>query len=233
MSEGNFECKVHNRRESKDGVYITLSINPADLTPDLAMLRVGSALVIGWAEVVDTAIHHMELVLEGANELPTAVTKGKREVQDSAPDHKDRKPFAYQADQAARTDLMRTAVESLVETKIPSRSFSKETVARIEANNPFIQSVKSRRQFSSLPLCQQAAMLSKDPRFWDFIRYRYQTTATCHFDDNSMAGWIRNWCGVTTRTEILKDTKAGRIWEALEQEYQAWLTTNRYADAAR
>ena len=73
MSEGNFEAKVYAKRENAAGIYLTLQINPADFTSDLATLRVGSALLIGWAEVINSKVETI--------------------VLDPAP-AKERKPFA-------------------------------------------------------------------------------------------------------------------------------------------
>jgi len=92
MAEGNFECKVHARRETKEGAFITLLLNPADMTADLAMLRVGSSLVIGWAEIVDASVQPIELGQEpGRHPVPTP--NGEREGLDSAPT-KDRRKFS-------------------------------------------------------------------------------------------------------------------------------------------
>lgn len=60
MADGHFEAKVSGRRESTSGIFLTLQIQPDDHTPELAMLRVGSALMIGWSEVVDTTVHKLD-----------------------------------------------------------------------------------------------------------------------------------------------------------------------------
>lgn len=69
MSEGSFEATVSGRRESANGIFITLQVNPADLTTDLAMLRVGSALMVGWSQVLDTAVHKIEPVPMSTGEM--------------------------------------------------------------------------------------------------------------------------------------------------------------------
>lgn len=56
MSEGSFEAKVSAKRETNAGIFLTLQIHPDDYKSELATLRVGSALMMGWAEVVDTKV---------------------------------------------------------------------------------------------------------------------------------------------------------------------------------
>ncbi len=60
MSEGAFEAKVERRSENAKGIFITLLVNPADHDEALSQVRVGSALQIGWAEIVDTSVQPME-----------------------------------------------------------------------------------------------------------------------------------------------------------------------------
>lgn len=63
--EGNFECKVSRKSESGSGIFLTLQIQPDDYTEELATLRVGSKLVLGWAEVVNTDVEPIEVKAEG------------------------------------------------------------------------------------------------------------------------------------------------------------------------
>lgn len=56
MAEGSFEAKLTAKRETAAGIYLTIQVQPDDYRAELATLRVGSALVLGWAEVVDTAV---------------------------------------------------------------------------------------------------------------------------------------------------------------------------------
>lgn len=86
MSEGNFEAKVSAKRETAAGIYLTFQIQPDDYTADLATLRVGSALVLGWAEVVDSKVQALVVPTPFKPEPPTV-------TQTSAP-AKERRPFA-------------------------------------------------------------------------------------------------------------------------------------------
>lgn len=78
--EGTFEAKVSGKRESSSGIYLTLLINPADYNADLATLRVGSTLSMGWVETVNTAVE----MICAAPDIVAAVQKVEKE----------RKPFA-------------------------------------------------------------------------------------------------------------------------------------------
>ena len=61
MAEGAFESRVSAKRETKSGIFITLEVQPSDYSEALSMLRVGSAVQIGWAEIVDTTVHKIEV----------------------------------------------------------------------------------------------------------------------------------------------------------------------------
>ena len=71
MSEGAFEAKVSAKRETSAGIFITLQVQPDDFTADLATLRVGSALQVGWAEIVDTSVqsYASDRVFSGTRQL--------------------------------------------------------------------------------------------------------------------------------------------------------------------
>ena len=152
MSEGSFEAKVSAKRETNAGIFLTLQIQPDDYKSELATLRVGSALMMGWAEVVDTKVQ------------PIVVETPKPEVP------------------------------------------------------------KERRKFDTLPLSQQAAIRCGDN---DFKLFMDASTA----DDAAES--VRERCGVKSRSEIVEGTPAGTEWIMLEDEYQSWLTTQRYGSLAR
>jgi hypothetical protein len=161
MAEGNFEAKVSAKRETSSGIFLTLQIQPDDYTADLATLRVGSALMIGWAEVVDTKVDP-------------------------------------------------------IDARFPNGIPPQET--------PFLKAAKERKPFDSLPLSQQAAMRCQDNDFKLFL-------AASNAEDAANA--VRERCGVKSRSEIIEGTPAGTEWMFLEEEYQSWITTQRYGSLAR
>lgn len=168
MSEGNFEAKLSARRETKDGIFLTLLINPADHDEALAMVRVGARLMIGWAEVIDTEVHKID--------VPTD---------------------AY----------VSSAAESGVK----------------------ITTLKDRKRFEDLPLSQQAALRCQDAEFQSYLRSRTDE----QFTEGGAAIYVRNFCGVDSRSELDSDRVAGASWRSLESQYQAHLTTLRHGESVR
>lgn len=61
MADGSFEARLSAKRESKRGIFITLEVQPDDLTEALSMLRVGSDLMIGWSEVINSEVEEIEI----------------------------------------------------------------------------------------------------------------------------------------------------------------------------
>lgn len=61
MSEGAFEAKLSNKRESKSGIFLTFEVAPDDFKADLAVLRVGAHLILGWSEVLNVAVEPIDV----------------------------------------------------------------------------------------------------------------------------------------------------------------------------
>lgn len=78
---------------------------------------------------------------------------------------------------------------------------------------------KERRPFSELPYSQQAAMRCQEPDLWGFFRNR--GFSSCINADHA-AHAVRMACAVGSRSDIVKGTPAGDLWEILEAEYYAW-----------
>lgn len=154
MSEGYFEAKLSAKRETAAGIYLTFQVQPDDYGSDLATLRVGTALMVGFAEVVDSKVE--PIVIEPA-------------PAPAKPD-KERKPFA------------------------------------------------------SLPLSQQAAIRCQDNDFKLF---------TGSSDADGAAEYVRQYCSVSSRSEIKAGENSGKDWVLLETKYQQWRTDSRYADVRR
>jgi hypothetical protein len=53
MSEGSFEAVKVSYRQTKDGMVVAFAIHPNDAPGDLATLKLGTRLMIGWAEIKD------------------------------------------------------------------------------------------------------------------------------------------------------------------------------------
>lgn len=85
MSDGHFECRLHRRLENGNGIYLTLLVNPADATGDLSQLRVGSTLMIAWAETVNAEVEKIE--------LPNPNRAAKGEDAQASPREKPKRAF--------------------------------------------------------------------------------------------------------------------------------------------
>lgn len=173
MSEGSFECKVSGKRESANGIFLTLQIQPDDYKEALATLRVGSSLMMGWSEVVNTTVEEIGFTASEIAKIANHGTKLSPEVVD-AKMPKDRKPFA------------------------------------------------------SLPLSQQAGIRCQDEEYKAFLVWRCPSTPGLKWSER-----VHILCRVNSRAGLVRGTEAGDRWLALEDEYQAYLTDQRYASVAR
>lgn len=189
MAEGNFEARVSAKRETNAGIFLTLQVQPDDYTSDLATLRVGSALMIGWAEVVNNSVEPFEL-----------------------------EPSPQAAGGHARAAALTPEVRSEIATK---------------AANTRWDASKERKPFASLPMSQQAAMRTNDPLFRRFLAQKDGPSDFLVLDTEMAADEIRQSCGVISRGHIKDGEASGAKWQKLETDYQAWITTQRYASVAR
>lgn len=92
---------------------------------------------------------------------------------------------------------------------------------------------KERKPFASLPLSQQAAIRCGDVDFQKFMVERYAGPNPYRASADNAAIMVREACGIASRSEILRGTASELLWESIEEKYQAWLTTQRYASVAR
>jgi hypothetical protein len=82
--------------------------------------------------------------------------------------------------------------------------------------------IKPYRAFEDLPLPQQAAMRCQDLSFRDFIRGHFKKHNLQ--DAKDAAIFVREWCGVESRSHIRPDTPAGDKWGQLNNRYLLWLS---------
>jgi hypothetical protein len=68
---------------------------------------------------------------------------------------------------------------------------------------------------SELPLAQQAALLCDRPAFSLFANERYSSSDPVTF--------IRNYCGVSSRSEIRPLTTAAEKFYELQAEFDVWM----------
>lgn len=75
-----------------------------------------------------------------------------------------------------------------------------------------------KRRFDELPASQQAAMLCNEPRFWRFLLYGYGYRC----DGDTAPQFVRDICGVVSRSDLDHSLDARRRWDNLRSEYEAW-----------
>src|SRR6185437_4140736 len=103
-------------------------------------------------------------------------------------------------------------------------------IARLESQKPasdagtsnssaFVRR-KERRNFSDLPLPQQAALRCGDMEFREFLREEFDSSVN---DERDAATTVRLICGVGSRAELgITDSPAERGWQELDAQFQQW-----------
>jgi len=98
---------------------------------------------------------------------------------------------------------------------------SETWVALARINNMQNDTPKEKRPFSELPAAQQAALACKREAFQ---RYVYEQDGSgLVMDEDHTADYVRNWCGVESRSELASNANAAYQWEMLYQNFQLWL----------
>src|SRR6185312_3129510 len=98
------------------------------------------------------------------------------------------------------------------------------TTAPIATGGTSATQPKERRPFASLPLSQQAAIRCQDNDFKLFL-------GASNADD--AVHKVREFCGVESRSKIIDGERSGALWHDMEQQFQSWLTDQRYAGVRR
>jgi hypothetical protein len=100
----------------------------------------------------------------------------------------------------------------------------------VRAKNAHTDS-KPHRDWSSLPLSEQAGIRCNDPRFIEFMR----TTrpGDCLTSGSKIVGALYRACNISSRKEFDTDPKKAAGWRALDSQYEAWLTTQAHGELIR
>lgn len=91
-------------------------------------------------------------------------------------------------------------------------------IARLDMSKAAAEVPKAKRQFSDLPLAQQAALRCNEPAFWTFLSHHTGEGIVCADD---AAATVRYYCGVASRAALGMEPAAGR-WKALDDAYWGW-----------
>ena len=80
-------------------------------------------------------------------------------------------------------------------------------------------STKDKKIWRDLRPSQQAGMRCNEPAFWGFLYDKYDSAQ----GTDAASNFVRDFCGVKTRADILEGTRAAQKWADLDREYTAWL----------
>ena len=80
-------------------------------------------------------------------------------------------------------------------------------------------------------LAQRAALLCKDPVFHRFL----EETQFCSIPVTEVeaTGWLRTYCNVKSRSEIIWGSAAGNKWEDLFSQFIVWRDGPHFAETAK
>lgn len=90
---------------------------------------------------------------------------------------------------------------------------------------------KVRRSFDKIEPSAQAAIRCDDPEFREWLKVTYGDNY--EIANGDAASVLRNELGIKSRAELNTDRDAAFRWRAVEREFQAWRTTQRYAESVR
>ena len=66
---------------------------------------------------------------------------------------------------------------------------------------------------------QRSALLCKEPKFWEYLWDDGQIMDQSEADATA---WLRDYLGITSRSELKTNTEAQQLFQKLEREYQSW-----------
>jgi len=99
-------------------------------------------------------------------------------------------------------------------------------IARLEKETkPQPQAKREHKQFSELPLPQQAGIIANEPAFWAFANSRFLSHpgSSNPVDSEARAAeFIRVRCGVASRSELSTNPDAAECWREILRQYDAW-----------
>jgi hypothetical protein len=86
---------------------------------------------------------------------------------------------------------------------------------------------KPKKDWNSLSPAQQAGIRCADSQFIFFLAERLAAVEVETPDQ--AAAWVRNWCGVKSRSEIVAGSQAAKCWKQIDDQFVLW---TRYGSEA-
>jgi hypothetical protein len=66
---------------------------------------------------------------------------------------------------------------------------------------------------------QRSALLCKEPKFWEYL---WGDGKIMDQTEEDATAWLRDYLGVTSRSELKTNPEAKQLFQNLEREYQSW-----------
>lgn len=82
-----------------------------------------------------------------------------------------------------------------------------------------------KRDWSQTPLPTQAGIRCNDERFAEFVTFRLRNEGRelkpeTYYE--RAANYVREWCGIKSRADLLPGSEAADKWKQLDDAYYAW-----------
>lgn len=106
-----------------------------------------------------------------------------------------------------------------VPTREGGKTGTKEDYSTVNPSPPSPTKSKPRK-WDTLPLSQRAAMLTKDPVFWNYLEDRNLAATGCDEDVADEA--LKAFCGVNSKAHIETFGHSERRFRSLESNFLAW-----------
>ena len=106
-------------------------------------------------------------------------------------------------------------------------------VARIKPEAVKPAPERERKPWAELSRAQQAGMRCNEPAFLVFLREQYRDVASRYAGKTVPEHTVRDLCRVQSRSELDDPdlSACGKSWDALDEQYRAWLDAPRYGAA--
>jgi hypothetical protein len=85
---------------------------------------------------------------------------------------------------------------------------------------------QEKRRFEELKSAMQAGIRCGEPAFWRFLNEEFGREI---FDEQEAANFVRQRCGVSSRSALNLDPKAAAKWQELDARYMLWLREPQHA----
>jgi len=72
-------------------------------------------------------------------------------------------------------------------------------------------------------LSQDAALLCKNPKFWEYAAYALGRDPSYYTDDIGPTEWLKDHCGIESRAELDHNREARILFKTLHSSFSRWV----------